>query len=136
MNENKDKLGTYFIVFLRVLIVVWAAMAATFAVYLVAQDVPIGGFFSVGDIMIVLGSFLLIYPCFGLFHHKERNKQNLDMLKGHADGSNAEVKQQAQTIFDSPEKGKFWFGVCCGAVSTAVLLRLLFDRVLSDVFFS
>ena len=135
MNENKDVAGTYFIIFLRVLIIVGIAITIISIIYFVAQGIPIGEFFTGGDIMLVLGSFLLMYCCFELHHHKELKKKNAAMRDGNTDVSDAEI-QQAQTIFDSPDKIRFWFGVCCGVVSSAVLLWLLFDRVLFSVIFS
>ena len=139
MNENKDVVGEYFIIFLRVLITVGLAVAIMSVVYLVAQGVPIIEFFAGANIMLVLSSFFLMflmYSSFKLLRHKERKKQNAAMQEGHADGSNAVNQQQSMTKLDSSKRFRFWLGICCGIVTASVLFWLLFDRVLFSVIFS
>ena len=137
MNANKEFVGTYFIIFLRIFVAIVVVLSIFFVIRSVAQGVPVANILSgTPSFPFILGFFFLMYGCFELLHHAEQRKKNAAMQEEHAGSSITENQQQFMTKHETSKKIGFWLGVCCGVGTTAFLLWLLFDRVLSGVFFS
>ena len=136
MNENKEFVGSYFIIFLRIFVVVGVAISIFMVIYSVVRGVPIVNFItSTPSVLFMLSFFLLMYVCFELIHHAERKKKNAAMKEEHADGGASENQQQILTKHGTSKKIGFWLGVFCGVATGGVLCWFLFGRVLYGMIF-
>ena len=136
MNANKEFVGTYFIIFLRIFVAIVVVLSIFFVIRSVAQGVPVANFLTgTPNVPLTFIFFLFMWGCFELIHHAEQKKKNASMQEEHADGGVSENQQQIMTKHDTSKKIGFWLGVFCGVTTGGVLCWFLFGRALFGMIF-